>query len=78
MILSISFFAWYTRSDNRDHYIKNLQQNIFLCIDMMNMGYLDVMYMPVKRFYDMIKWKIEIEEEKIKQMEKISTSSIKR
>jgi len=45
---------------------------------MMNMGYLDVMYMPVKRFYDMIKWKIEIEEEKIKQMEKISTSSIKR
>lgn len=42
-------------------------------MDIMNLGYLDVMYMPVKRFYDLIKWKIEIEEEKIKQMEKINT-----
>lgn len=40
----------------------------------MNVGYLDVMSMPVKRFYDMIKWKIEIEEEKLKQMEKINNS----
>lgn len=56
-----------------EKYKKNLQQNIFLCMDMMNIGYLDVMLMPVKRFYDLIKWKIEIEEEKIKQMEKINT-----
>jgi hypothetical protein len=58
-----------------EKYKKNLQQNIFLCMDMMNIGYLDVMLMPVKRFYDLIKWKIEIEEEKIKQMEKINTGS---
>lgn len=71
--MSISFLGWYTQSDNMEKYKKNLQQNIFLCMDMMNIGYLDVMLMPVKRFYDLIKWKIEIEEEKIKQMEKINT-----
>jgi hypothetical protein len=57
-----------------ENYRKNLQQNIFLCVDMLNMGYLDVMCMPVKRFYDLIRWKIDMEEEKIKQMEKIHNS----
>lgn len=74
MILSISFLEWYTRLDDVMKYKSTLQQNIFLCMDMMNVGYLDVMSMPVKRFYDMIKWKIEIEEEKLKQMEKINNS----
>lgn len=32
------------------------------------MGYLDVMSMPIKRFYDLLKFKIELDEEKQKQI----------
>jgi len=30
--------------------------------------YLDVIFMPVKRFYDLIKWKSDLEEERAKLM----------
>jgi len=34
----------------------------------MKMGYHDIIFMPVKRFYDLIKWKTELEEERQKIM----------
>lgn len=36
---------------------------------MMKMAYNDILFMPVKRFYDLIKWKTELEEDKQKVMQ---------
>ena len=35
-------------------------------------SYIEIALMPVKRFYDYLKWKSELEEEKQKQMEEES------
>lgn len=44
------------------------------------MGYHDIVLMPVKRFYDLIKWKSDLEEERqkmIKEQEKAIKASQK-
>jgi len=35
-------------------------------MELMKIGYLDVMYMPVTRFYSLLKWKADLEKEKQK------------
>lgn len=35
-------------------------------MELMKIGYLDVMHMPVTRFYSLLKWKADIEKEKQK------------
>ena len=37
-------------------------------MELMKQDYNDVMSMPVKRFYDLIKWKANLEEERAKIM----------
>lgn len=65
-----TFFEWYTvHEDKIDQYRKSLQLNIFSAIEMMKLQYDTVMLMPVKRFYDMLKWKSELEEERSKLMQ---------
>lgn len=34
----------------------------------MKIAYHDIIFMPVKRFYDLIKWKTSLEEERAKMM----------
>ena len=38
-------------------------------MEMSNQSYIEVIAMPVKRFYDYLKWKTDLEEEKKKMME---------
>jgi len=46
-----------------------LNDSIFAAIEMLHLGYFDIMYMPVKRFNDLLKWKADIEDQKMKMME---------
>jgi len=46
-----------------------MNENIFSCIELTKSPYSDIMHMPVNRFYDFLKWKAKLEEEKHKQME---------
>jgi len=64
-----SFFAWYTQHNLIDEYKKTLNDSIFACIEMLHQGYLDVMIMPVKKFYDLLKWKSDIEDQRMKMIE---------
>jgi len=50
-------------------YRKVMNENIFSCIELTKSPYSDIMHMPVNRFYDFLKWKAKLEEEKHKQME---------
>ena len=37
-------------------------------MELMKLTYNDIIFIPVKRFYDLIKWKTDLEEEKQKIM----------
>lgn len=50
-------------------YRKVMNENIFSCIELTRSPYGDIMLMPINRFYDFLKWKSKLEEEKQKQME---------
>jgi len=42
----------------------------------MKIQYCDILFMPVKRFYDIIKWKSDLEEERQKMMKEQEASII--
>jgi len=44
-------------------------ESIFACIEMLHQGYLDIMIMPVKRFNDLLKWKSDIEDQRMRLIE---------
>ena len=46
-----------------------LGDNINACIEMLHQGYLDIMAMPIKRFSDLLKWKSDLEDQKLKIIE---------
>jgi len=43
--------------------------NIFSCMELSKQGYQDVVDMPIKRFYNYLKWKTDLEEDKKKMIE---------
>ena len=46
-----------------------MEENIFACKELTGESYLSVMAMPVNRFYNLIKWKSELEKDKQKLMD---------
>jgi len=46
-----------------------LNESIFACIEMLHQNYIDIMHMPVKRFNDLLKWKADIEDQRMKMIE---------
>lgn len=71
MTYSLTFFGWYTHPNSDetiDSYKKNLNDNIFSCMELMKIAYQDVVIMPVYKFYELLKWKQRLEEEKSKIM----------
>lgn len=66
MILSPSFFAHYMSEKEVDSYRKSLSLNTFTCMELSGQSYPDTVGMPVKKFYDYLKWKTDLEEEKNK------------
>lgn len=68
MIWLKTFFEWSTLHNEIDKYRKNLAENIFSLMELMKVPYHDIIFMPVKRFYDLIKWKSDLEDERQKLM----------
>lgn len=64
------------RSDSTDDavemYRKSSSLDVYACMELSRQSYVDVMAMPVKKFYDYLKWKAELEEEKQKQIDEES------
>ena len=68
LILWKTFFVWCTQSDLINTYRDSLEKNIFSCIEMSKQSYMDIICMPVTRFYNYLKWKSDLEEEKQKML----------
>ena len=64
-----TFFAQSTNHSEISEYRRTLTENIFSCMEMSKQSYIEVMRMPVKRFYDYLVWKVKLEEEKRKMMD---------
>jgi hypothetical protein len=45
-----------------------ITEEIFACIELNKLGYLDILVMPIKRLRDLLKWKTDLEEEREKLM----------
>jgi hypothetical protein len=52
-----------------------LSESIFSVIELCRQPYESVMNMPVKRMYDLLKWKSDLEEEKNKVMKEKQSKS---
>ena len=63
-----TFFVWCTQSESINSYRDTLEKNIFSCMEMSKQSYDETMSMPVKRFYNYLKWKTDLEEEKQKMI----------
>jgi len=59
------------QSDDKfhDEYIKSLRDNIYTCMEFSRQSYGEVIAMPIKRFYDYLKWKVDLEDKKRAEME---------
>ena len=69
MIWSETFLQTYTQPDLADKYRTSLTENIFICMEMSSQSYEEVINMPVSRFYEYLKWKSKLLEDKRKAME---------
>lgn len=73
LIYLLTFFVWYNHPNSDEHidqYKTNLNDNIFTCMELMKISYHDVVLMPVYKFYELLKWKQRLEEEKTKMIKK--------
>ncbi len=58
--------------DNVENYRKSLAADIYTCMELSAQSYIDVVNMPVKKFYDYMKWKTDLEEEKQRRIDEES------
>ena len=52
-----------------EQYKKALAVDIYTCMELSKQSYDEVVQMPLHRFYDYLKWKSNLEEEKQKRIE---------
>jgi hypothetical protein len=52
-----------------ENYRKSLAADIFTCMELSRQSFVDVANMPIKKFYDYLKWKTDLEEEKQKRID---------
>ena len=52
-----SFFALCDDEKSVTKFTKNLEENIFLMIELLKQDYLDIMAMPIDRFYQLLRLK---------------------
>jgi len=58
-----------TQPNQIAEYRKNLDEEIFACMERSGQSYQEVCMMPVKKLENYLRWKIKLEEEKQKMME---------
>ena len=52
-----------------ERYRKALAADVFTCMELSRQPYVDAVNMPIKKFYDYMKWKTDLEEEKQKRID---------
>lgn len=57
------------QQNNVEDYRKALAADIYTCMELSRQSFVDVVNMPVKKFYDYMKWKTNLEEEKQKRID---------
>ena len=67
--MSAISFQTYTQPDLVEKYKSGLTENIFICMELSSQSYEEVMSMPVTRFYEYLKWKTKLLEDKRKAIE---------
>lgn len=68
LILWKTFFGQCSQHDDIGKFKDALSEDIFACMELSKQSYVEVCSMPVKRFFDYLKWKSKLEEEKQKKM----------
>ena len=75
-ISSSNFFEWWQDPKSVDKFKESLDENIRSLMELMHQDWGSIMFMPYKFFIDTLRWKIDLEDEKRKQMtEKTGGSS---
>jgi len=57
------------QQNNVEDYRKTLAADIYTCMELSGQSFVDVVSMPVRKFYGYMKWKTELEEEKQKRID---------
>lgn len=57
------------QQNNAEQYRKALAVDIYTCMELSGQSYIDVVNMPMQHFYEYLKWKAKLEEEKQKRIE---------
>lgn len=65
-----TFFEALSNNKDTESFIKELNENIYFCMELSKQSYYDVIKMPLQKFYGYIKWKIKYDEEKNKMIKK--------
>lgn len=70
-ILPLTFFEWLCnpKLEDIERSKRNLEENIFTLMELMGVGYNDILIMPYSTLISALKWKVEIENEKKKKIE---------
>lgn len=59
-----SSFRWYSQIENVEDYRKMMESNIFYLIQKFQYPYESIMIMPIKRFENLLEWKVKLDMEK--------------
>jgi len=70
LILQDSFFSHSTDEKAIKEFMKQSSENIFFCMELSKMSYIDVQQMPVQMLYDYCKWKVKHDEDMDKARQK--------
>lgn len=60
----VNFFRWYSQIENIEEYRKNMENSIFFLIQKFQLSPESIAIMPVKRFENLIEWKVKLDSEK--------------
>jgi len=63
-----SFFEWWQDPNSISKFRDTLDENVRSFMELMHQSWSSIMFMPYKFFIDTLKWKIDLEDEKRKQM----------
>ena len=63
------------RPDSIEQYRKAIAADIYTCMELSKQSFIDVVQMPVQKFYDYMKWKTDLEEEKQRRIDEETKKS---
>jgi hypothetical protein len=64
-----NFFGWYRHTEQLSKSSRIFEENIYTLMELMKLGWSDIMCMPYPAFIHALKWKTELEKERRKKMD---------